>query len=355
MNKAQFILSKLKEHKSVSDFSLNMESLLQKDNKFDLHIQQIKDHFGLSSDEVKEKISIGYDISQKVIKEDLRVIAKIAKDDSINSIPIEFVKINTPNAFAIREESDNSYAIGIDYAFIPLFYQVVSVMDDALNCSNQDEMQDKLHNVLTTIVDNIMINFVKGIYVSDYTTRSEKLLSDNILNNKTGLALEQFMRIFIISHEVAHIKLGHFDISESNKLNVTSIDGNNCQISCNERWLEYQADYWAIDILLQLETNPKGVALIGPIIFFYLTSIMNDLITPDSNVGAKIISSHPKPWLRAGIIKQIIKDKFKDYEETDLEYFLFLANMIRDITSTPEFENLIEPIRTYFANKKDGE
>ncbi len=205
-----------------------------------------------------------------------------------------FFNTDSPDAIALHDREDDSYAIGLDYGMIGLFAFTFTPL-----------LHSRLRNLenltwVSALVDIVLLQFHgyrEGVQRRSYS----RMIEGHYLNEVGSLALQMVVK-FVLAHELGHIHLGHFKDQQATRLNALGTGGESEEISTFAHAAEYEADAWAAQVLRQL-AGPGAVevalAHYVPAIYFGIFALAKALYVPRTPLGRHIRDAHPDPWQRA--------------------------------------------------------
>jgi hypothetical protein len=253
-----------------------------------------------------------------------------------NSITIDSVGTESPNAFVIHVKEDNSYAIGFDFSLIPIFEQILLAGMYYSNEFKKRKLGEKAKQQLLSTIQDIFTIFFKRQHVDNY----EKRLLSMLKSTKHLHQLIALIRMnavgFVILHELGHIALDHFNKTQAICLSL--LTGSDAEISTFNHKREYEADKWAFDAQTSYEKDAlvRSYVSVVPSIYFSISSIIENMHQPRSVVGKHISITHPTADKRSQRLLKLCKglsDRQKDqsveYYENLISFFLRFAQLLK--------------------------
>jgi len=199
-------------------------------------------------------------------------------------------------------DKDNEYIIGIHAGIVNIHAILGYVLSMWISAENKNQVLDfdYLQGTLSGLYKYVWDGGEK-IVLSEFNVRIEDL--HKTLN---GFMLSDFMSVMILSHEIAHIKLGH--TSEKDNLNTEA------------RWRrEFDADKLGLSFAIQADKTKEWESGFAIAIGFWAQFLNNC----DQNKSGT--STHPPMKERIEKIKQNFPIEFREYFNFGVQAMNFLA------------------------------
>lgn len=248
----------------------------------------------------------------------------------LSDVDVLHVFIDSPNAIALFDPNDRSYAIGID----PGFFHAISIL--YLNAALGQRVNDpKWFLILATKTVGWFWVGTSRDWTEDHLELIETVrkgapdiwsFSRDLVN--TAIA-------FTIAHEVGHIVLGHLDGEHASALRLTD-GGRPVRASAMDSTdLEFAADAWAAEALFRWagdDFKQRTLVLSVPALCFSLSALKAAMTVPATNEIARATAdSHPPEIDRAQQVHTIARSHAEDVAGSDaLAHFVNLGFWVNE-------------------------
>ena len=211
--------------------------------------------------------------------------------------PIAFALVGTesPNAVAIHDANDDSFAIALDPGPVNLFNGVFLAALYALRSGDLPVLAWTLRD----FVHSIFLNRIVPGFEECQLRLFKRMGSYQSAFGNVG----DTMLRFIVAHEMAHIELGHFRQENTPRMKLLPDAKGEEEISAFDHDREFAADAWAVEHLKSslpptaTVIEAAGLRLLPPV-FFAIAGLAQELHPPQTPIGRKLSDSHPSPWER---------------------------------------------------------
>lgn len=179
--------------------------------------------------------------------------------------------------------------------------QISHKLDIKFNKPRNDLFEESYEHVFSRIIHYIRYQSVEP---QKAYKKEINLSTYNFLNNIT-----YSIKCFIVSHEIAHLSLGHLNNSKTQWM---STPHGKISVIQTTHQNEYDADEIAQKILFKIEEENEGFyegsIISGALCFFYIQLIFESICEKESN-SQYYYGKHPRTIKRLEKIKQLIKQK----------------------------------------------
>ena len=261
----------------------------------------------------------------------IAALAEAVPNSRFTDIEFQYTR-SVPGAFTLHALGDDSYAIGMD-ADIEEFLRLV-FFAAVVACETQKFML--FAKCATELV---------GVY---YIGRQSKETEEGI-----GVLCDLYRQApewrrtmtdtfrdaaaqFLISHELAHIHLGHF--AEGGALQIESGDGPIELSAFPDRAREFAADEWAADWTLKAAGNDvtrQTLAVVAPLLCMCILSFVSLVSASGPGITQRFKDAHPPDAERAARLRKLASRQLHVPPTKALELLVkvdqFLASEIRNI------------------------
>jgi hypothetical protein len=306
MTEAEIALHTVKDNARYRDVALRAARLRERDPTLQDATDKLTSLTGKSGDQM----DVGVAEWQRQFTSDLRLYARsILSHERVEvacDLPLDSVEMDSPNAFVLHFQMDDSYAIGVDYSFVPALSIVTSIALHTLDCSSADKPK-ALALLMQAVVDQTLLHFTPE-YVEGLEERQFRLLSViTPFSRQTDAIVHSAMR-FVVCHELAHIVLGHFSRGSIPRLSAFACGDQQGEISTFDHKREYLADSWAAKVLSESSPTPLVHPFFGPTVLFSLVNLVHQIVAPRSEIGRRTCASHPPPEVRAQRLVEMLRE-----------------------------------------------
>jgi hypothetical protein len=269
-----------------------------------------------------------------------KYIAELAKRNGdsplISRIGFEFIKCATPNAFALHEAVDDSFAIGIDPGLQSLFALLFHAARLAVYFGREDWF--------IALVNNLVKSHFYGWPIEGL---EEGILS---LDEVTGPMDRHWADwsgyiavCFLVGHEVGHVQLGHLQRNQAPRCRMAPDQDSEGEITAFDHQCEFEADEWSANQLIQAQDGPVSSrvgACTMPAIFMSLMAMIEDAFLPVDPVGSIQRKSHPPAQERAERLAKIGAAAIRDHSMLgdDVRRLFELPAAIESIRQSWQFQ-----------------
>lgn len=210
-------------------------------------------------------------------------------------VAVEFVTTGSPNGFAFMDPDDGSFGIAIDHAVVTGFDVVAQ---DALYALyNEQDPEQWIVGLAEMVVSQHY-----GSPVHGFEERRLALRQRNQSLAPVTELLSEGLWLFVLSHELAHIRLGHLRAEAA-----SAAEGDpEALVRDQSHEQEFAADAWALETVAGIG-GPDSLSarhhVMAPPAYFSLACLVAEMYAPRRGLGARRDASHPDPWARAERLK----------------------------------------------------
>ncbi len=282
-------------------------------------------HEGMSGVSPADAVELYEAARKRTVLEYIWEFATLCGND-LTGVDFEFVRTDTPNAFAAYHPDDNSYAIGFDHGLWSMFGTLFIAAGVACDYDKFDLLLGVAQRLTLTFFGNVALppSEAEEVILAMYSR------TPPLIKKLSELAGPMCVR-FLIGHEVGHIELGHLTGGHAKRYRF-AVGGPEIPVSAVEWQSEFEADSWAAEAILKLagdDLMAKTLAVTTPVVFCELIALVERLYQPSSDLGQLLRASHPPTTQRADRLRRWAS-QYTNIPPTDaMTYLVKVANYAR--------------------------
>lgn len=254
--------------------------------------------------------------------------------DGVRRVSFTALSGGIPNAVVVRAPQDGSVAVGyykcLDGLLFPSFALIVAFATGHLD----------FDSFLRGFITNIRVTVTCNASATEQRWNAEmagRIRDMPEVIHSFSRAIARMANEFVLSHEIAHIVLGHFDRVDG----FAHSERVDAAISKFKHQLEFEADAWAAEQILDLSTYVEDQEMyrrFAPALYFRLWASIDTLCSRTMDVDRSSMDTHPSSIVRAERLLPSKTLRHIDAEKWELcnGFYSGLETMEQAINTTDE-------------------